>query len=132
MPTSPTRRWCYRLPTVDATPGIPRWATVQTAMPWHSRRLGSERSPTNFISDAVGALTVDVHPHRHAQALGGVTARETLPWIAMTFAATQVGLLAAELEARGFVAGIGKFILIVIIVLVVGGALLGFAVGRRR
>ena len=52
--------------------------------------------------------------------------------IAMTFAATQVGLLAAELEARGFIAGIGKFILIVIIVLVVGGALLGFAVGRRR
>jgi hypothetical protein len=50
----------------------------------------------------------------------------------MTFAATQVGLFAAELEARGFVAGIGKFILIVIIVLVIGGALLGFAVGRRR
>jgi hypothetical protein len=55
-----------------------------------------------------------------------------VPLIAMTFAATQVGLLAAELEARGFVAGIGKFILIVIMVLVVGGALLGFAVGRRR
>ncbi len=87
---------------------------------------------TNFVSDAVGALTVDVHPHRHAHALGVVTARKALPWIAMTFAATQVGLLAAELEARGFVAGIGKFILIVIIVLVVGGALLGFAVGRRR
>ena len=75
---------------------------------------------------------MDVHPHRHAQALGVVTARKALPLIAMTFAATQVGLLAAELEARGFVAGIGKFILIVIIVLVVGGALLGFAVGRRR
>jgi hypothetical protein len=87
---------------------------------------------SNVISDAVSALTVDVHPHRHTQALGGVTAREALPWIVMIFAVTQAGLLAAELEARGFVAGIGKFILIVIIVLVVGGALLGFAVGRRR
>ena len=75
---------------------------------------------------------MDVRPQRHAQALGGVAAREALPLIAMTFAATQVGLFAAELEARGFVAGIGKFILIAIIVLVVGGALLGFAVGRRR
>jgi hypothetical protein len=64
--------------------------------------------------------------------LGDAAAREVLPLIVMTFAATQVSLLAAELEARGFVAGIGKFILIVIIVLVVGGALLGFAVGRRR
>jgi hypothetical protein len=50
----------------------------------------------------------------------------------MIFTATQIGLLATELEARGFLAGVGKFILIVIIVLVVGGALLGFAVGRRR
>jgi hypothetical protein len=87
---------------------------------------------TNCISEAVGAVAVDVPPHRHAQALGSAAAREALPLIAMIFAATQVGLLAAELEARGFVAGVGKFILIVIIVLVVGGALLGFAVGRRR
>jgi fumarate reductase subunit D len=63
---------------------------------------------------------------------GGAAVREALPLVVMTFAATQVGLFAAELEARGFVAGIGKFILIVIIVLVIGGALLGFAVGRRR
>lgn len=75
---------------------------------------------------------MDVRPQRHTQALGGAAARKALTWTVMTFAATQVGLLAAELEARGFVAGIGKFILIVIIVLVVGGALLGFAVGRRR
>jgi hypothetical protein len=40
-------------------------------------------------------------------------------------------LLAAELEARGFLAGIGKAILVVIIVLVVGGALIGFSVARR-
>ena len=75
---------------------------------------------------------MDVRPQRHAQALGGGAARKAVALTVMTFAATQVGLLAAELEARGFVAGIGKFILIVIIVLVVGGALLGFAVGRRR
>jgi hypothetical protein len=75
---------------------------------------------------------MDVRPQRHAQALGGAAVREALPLVVMTFAATQVGLFAAELEARGFVAGIGKFILIVIIVLVIGGALLGFAVGRRR
>lgn len=74
----------------------------------------------------------DCGRHRHAQALGVMTSCEALSLIVMTFAATQVSLLAAELEARGFVAGIGKFILIVIIVLVVGGALLGFAVGRRR
>lgn len=52
--------------------------------------------------------------------------------MAMIVAAAQVGVLAAELEARGFLAGVGKFILVVIIVLVVGGALLGFAIGRRR
>jgi hypothetical protein len=62
----------------------------------------------------------------------GRAAAHALPLRAMIVAATQAGLLAAELEARGFLAGIGKFILIVIIVLVVGGALLGFAVGRRR
>jgi hypothetical protein len=75
---------------------------------------------------------VDVHPHRHAQALGSAVSREAVRWMAMILTAAQVGLLAAELEARGFLAGIGKFILIVIIVLVVGGALLGFTVGRRR
>jgi hypothetical protein len=75
---------------------------------------------------------MDVRSQRHAQALGGAAARKALPLVVMMFAATQVGLLAAELEARGFIAGIGKFILIVIIVLVIGGALLGFAVGRRR
>jgi hypothetical protein len=63
---------------------------------------------------------------------GSAAAYEALALTAMIFAAAQVGLLAAELEARGFLAGVGKFILVVIIVLVVGGALLGFAIGRRR
>ena len=75
---------------------------------------------------------MDAPLHRHGQALGIAAAREALPLIAMILTAVQVGLLAAELEARGFLAGVGKFILVVIIVLVVGGALLGFAVGRRR
>ena len=44
---------------------------------------------------------------------------------------TQAGLLAAELEARGFLAGVGKFILFVIIFLVVIGGLIGFSVARR-
>ncbi len=43
----------------------------------------------------------------------------------------QAGLFAAELEARGFLAGVGKFILIVIIVLVGLGALVGFSVARK-
>jgi hypothetical protein len=45
--------------------------------------------------------------------------------------AAQAGLLAAELEARGFLAGIGKAILILIIVLVGIGGLIGFSVARR-
>jgi hypothetical protein len=49
----------------------------------------------------------------------------------MSIIATQVGLLAAELEARGFLAGIGKTILFVIIILVVIGGLIGFSVARR-
>lgn len=42
-----------------------------------------------------------------------------------------VSLLAAELETRGFLAGVGKAILFVIIALVVGGALIGFSVARK-
>jgi hypothetical protein len=49
----------------------------------------------------------------------------------MYLTVTQAGLLAAELEARGFLAGIGKFILFVIIILVVIGGLIGFTVARR-
>ena len=49
----------------------------------------------------------------------------------MILTVTQAGLLAAELEARGFLAGVGKFILVVIIVLVLGGVLIGFLVARR-
>jgi hypothetical protein len=50
---------------------------------------------------------------------------------AMYLTATQAGYLAAELEARGFLAGVGKFILFVIIILVVIGGLIGFTVARR-
>jgi membrane protein DedA with SNARE-associated domain len=51
----------------------------------------------------------------------------------MFLVATQAGLLATQLvAARGFLAGIGKTILIVIIIVVVIGALIGFSVGRRR
>lgn len=49
----------------------------------------------------------------------------------MILTAAQAGLLAAELEARGFLAGVGKFILVVIIVFVLGGVLIGFLVARR-
>ncbi|HET9256048.1 MAG TPA: hypothetical protein VFO16_12715 [Pseudonocardiaceae bacterium] len=50
----------------------------------------------------------------------------------MILVATHVGLLAAEFQARGgFLAGVGKFILIVIIVLVGLGALIGFSVARK-
>jgi hypothetical protein len=44
---------------------------------------------------------------------------------------TQVGLFAAELEARGFLRGIGRTILFIIIILVVIGGLIGFSVARR-
>ena len=43
----------------------------------------------------------------------------------------QAGLLASELEARGFLAGIGKTILFLIIILVVIGGLIGFSVARK-
>jgi hypothetical protein len=49
----------------------------------------------------------------------------------MYLTVTQAGLLAAELEARGLLAGVGKFILFVIIILVVIGGLIGFTVARR-
>jgi hypothetical protein len=43
----------------------------------------------------------------------------------------QAGLLASELEARGFLAGVGKTILFLIIILVVIGGLIGFSVARK-
>jgi len=49
----------------------------------------------------------------------------------MLLIVTQASLLAAELEARGFLAGVGKFILFVIIFLVLIGGLIGFSVARR-
>jgi hypothetical protein len=49
----------------------------------------------------------------------------------MYLTATQASLLATELEARGFLAGIGKTILIVIVILVVAGAMIGFSVARK-
>lgn len=45
--------------------------------------------------------------------------------------ASQVGLLAAELEARGFLRGIGRTILFIIVILVVIGGLIGFSVARK-
>ncbi|HET9118100.1 MAG TPA: hypothetical protein VFN75_08530 [Pseudonocardiaceae bacterium] len=47
------------------------------------------------------------------------------------FLVTQAGLFAADLQARGFLAGVGKSILIVIVILVGLGALIGFSVARR-
>jgi hypothetical protein len=41
-------------------------------------------------------------------------------------------LLAADLEARGFLAGVGKFWLFVIVVLVLIGVFIGFKVSKRR
>jgi small-conductance mechanosensitive channel len=49
----------------------------------------------------------------------------------MLLFATQVGLFTAELEARGFLRGVGRTILIVIVILVVLGALIGFSAARR-
>jgi hypothetical protein len=49
----------------------------------------------------------------------------------MYLATIQAGLLAAEFEARGFLAGVGKFILFIIVILVVIGGLIGFSVARR-
>lgn len=49
----------------------------------------------------------------------------------MSLTLMQAGLFAAELEARGFLAGVGKFILIVIIFFVVVGGLIGFTVARK-
>jgi hypothetical protein len=51
--------------------------------------------------------------------------------LAMYLIMAHASLLAAELEARGFLAGVGKTILVVIIILVAGGALIGFSVARR-
>jgi hypothetical protein len=49
----------------------------------------------------------------------------------MLLMVTQVGLLAAELEARGFLRGVGRTILFIIIILVVIGGLIGFSVARK-
>jgi hypothetical protein len=41
-------------------------------------------------------------------------------------------LLAADLEARGFLAGVGKLLLFVIVILVLIGVFIGFKVSKRR
>ena len=56
---------------------------------------------------------------------------EALPSGAMHLITAQAGLLASELEARGFLAGVGKTILFLIIILVVIGGLIGFSVARK-
>ncbi|MGH3673877.1 MAG: hypothetical protein ACRDSH_25130, partial [Pseudonocardiaceae bacterium] len=63
--------------------------------------------------------------------LNGTVTGQPLPSQSMTLVATQAGLLAAELEARGFLAGVGKTILFVIVILVVIGGLIGFSVARK-
>ncbi|HEY4006744.1 MAG TPA: hypothetical protein VGM60_16385 [Pseudonocardia sp.] len=50
----------------------------------------------------------------------------------MHLAAVNASLLASELLAKGFLAGIGKTILIIIVILVAIGALIGFRAGRRK
>jgi hypothetical protein len=52
--------------------------------------------------------------------------------LAMHLAAVNASLLASELLAKGFLAGIGKTILIIIVILVAIGALIGFRAGRRK
>lgn len=49
----------------------------------------------------------------------------------MSLTTAHAALLAADLEARGFLAGVGKFILVVIIILIGLGALIGYSVARR-
>lgn len=41
-------------------------------------------------------------------------------------------LLAADLQARGFLAGAGKFVLFVVVALVLIGVFVGFSVAKRR
>lgn len=57
--------------------------------------------------------------------------REVLRSGVMHLIAAQASLFAAELEARGFLAGVGKTVLIVIVILVAIGGLIGFSVARR-
>jgi hypothetical protein len=64
-------------------------------------------------------------------ALVSAAAGQALRSDAMHLMTVQAGLLAAELEARGFLAGIGKTILVLIIILVAIGGLIGFSVARR-
>jgi hypothetical protein len=44
----------------------------------------------------------------------------------------RAALLAADLEARGFLAGVGKLLLFLIVALVVVGVLIGFSLAKRR
>jgi hypothetical protein len=50
----------------------------------------------------------------------------------MNLTAHPIVLLAADLEARGFLAGVGKFLLFVIVILVLIGVFIGFKVSKRR
>ena len=43
-----------------------------------------------------------------------------------------LSLLAADLEAKGIAGGIGKFLLIIIVVLLLIGVFIGMKVGKRR
>jgi hypothetical protein len=50
----------------------------------------------------------------------------------MNLTAHPIVLLAADLEARGFLAGVGKLLLFVIVILVLIGVFIGFKVSKRR
>lgn len=72
-------------------------------------------------------------PHRPVpNLLHAVTSVKSVYGHAMNLTAHPIVLLAADLEARGFLAGVGKFLLFVIVVLVLIGVFIGFKVSKRR
>ena len=96
--------------------------------PIHGRhRPVNSASPTSTLTYDVGTVefTYPGDSVRRAVARG-----PTIGPMLLHFA-TQVGLFAADLEARGFLRGIGRTILFIIIILVVIGGLIGFSVARR-
>jgi hypothetical protein len=50
----------------------------------------------------------------------------------MHLSAHPVVLFAAELQARGFLAGVGKLLLFVIVILVLLGVFIGYKAAKRR
>jgi hypothetical protein len=50
----------------------------------------------------------------------------------MHLSAHPIVLLAVELQAKGFLAGVGKLLLFVIVILVLIGVFIGFKAAKRR